>query len=427
MTYGSAKNAPRGGATPRAYLPAMDGLRGLAAVMVVTIHLAGWTGVAFDPQGKGLLATLVNRFGVSVYIFFVISGYLLFRPFAAAALEGREAPGLKAYYWHRFLRIYPAFWALLLLSVLFFHRSLTEEPARLLRVLALQHTFVAGDFPHTPEWPWSTFSQTWSLSTEISFYLVLPLLAALFRGLLGGGRGLGPALAGCALLEAVNVAWWIGIWSSADTAVDPTRWWWLPGYIGFFAAGMALATVSVYVRRQADGPPALVRFVVRRPWLCWAAALAAYVVISTPLAGGHMEPPSPRTALVEHFGYLVVSVGLALPLALAPGSGPERLLSTRGMTWLGRISYGIFLWHMFVMAAALRLGGWDWGEPGMKGFLLLLPVTAAGTVLLGWLSYVLVERPLRRRFRRRVRPSDSAGHVTAERASDDRRARNAGM
>ncbi|MGW8066617.1 acyltransferase family protein [Streptomyces ziwulingensis] len=364
MTYGAAKNAPPAGVARRAHLPAMDGLRGLAATMVVTIHFAGWTGVAFDPDGKGLFATLINRFGVSVYIFFVISGCLLFRPFAAAALEGREAPGMKAYYWHRFLRIYPAFWLLLLLSVIFIHRDLVEEPARLLRVLTLQHTFVGGDFPHTPEWPWSTFSQTWSLSTEISFYLLLPLLAGLFRRLLGGGRGIGPALAGFLLLETVNVVWWIGIWASADTAAHPTQWWWLPGYIGFFAAGMALATVSAYVERRPGAPPAVVRFVVRRPWLCWAMALAAYVVISTPLAGGHMEPPSPRTALMEHLGYLVVSVGLALPLVFAPGSGPERLLSTRVMAWLGRTSYGIFLWHMFVMAAALRLGGWGWGEPG---------------------------------------------------------------
>lgn len=406
MTHGTVRNVPESGTATRGYLPAMDGLRGLAAVMVFTIHLAGWAGVAFDPDGKGPLATLINRFGVSVYIFFVISGYLLFRPFAAAALDGRKAPDMTSYYRHRFLRIYPAFWVLALLSVLFFHRSLAEQPARLLRVLTLQHTYVEGDFPHTPQWPWSAFSQTWSLATEISFYLLLPLLALLFRRLLTGGRGLGPALACFALLEAVNVVWWASLWASADTAAHPTRWWWLPGYIGFFAVGMALATVSVYAARQPGEPPAVVRFVVRRPWLCWAAALAAYAVISTPLAGGHMEPPTPRTALIEHFGYLVVSLGLALPVALAPGSGPERLLSARVMAWLGRISYGIFLWHMFVMAAALRIAGWSWGEPGMRGFLLLFPVTAAGTVLLGWLSYVLIERPLQRRFRRRVRPSD---------------------
>ncbi|MER5218573.1 acyltransferase [Streptomyces sp. NPDC002838] len=413
MENGRAKT----GTTIRAYVPALDGLRGLAAAMVVTIHLAGWTGVAFDPRGNGLIVTLINRFGVSVYIFFVISGYLLFRPFAAAALDDRRAPGIKAYYWHRFLRIYPAFWALALLSVLFFYRDLTEALPRLLRVLTLQHTFVAGDFPHTPEWPWSTFSQTWSLSTEISFYVLLPLLAYLFRRLLAPGRGLGPAMAGFALLEAVNVAWWIGIWSTADTAGHATRWWWLPGYIGFFAAGMALATVSAYTERRHDGPPAVTRFVVRRPWLCWAVALAAYVVISSPLAGGHMEIPTPGTALVEHFGYLAVSVGLALPLVLAPGSGPQRLLSSRVMAWLGRISYGIFLWHMFVMLVALRILDEEWGTVGTAGFWVLLPLTAGASVLMGWLSYVLIEDPLRRWYRRRSAhgpdkppsPADSTG------------------
>ncbi|MGW8066616.1 hypothetical protein ACVV2G_31125 [Streptomyces ziwulingensis] len=62
----------------------------------------------------------------------------------------------------------------------------------------------------------------------------------------------------------------------------------------------------------------------------------------------------------------------------------------------------------------------------MKGFLLLLPVTVAGTLLLGSLSYVLVERPLRRRFHGRVRSPDPAGQATPARTGDGRDARKAG-
>lgn len=93
-----------------------------------------------------------------------------------------------------------------------------------------------------------------------------------------------------------------------------------------------------------------------------------------------------------------------LPVVLAPDSGPARLLSRPVVTWLGRISYGIFLWHMFVMAVALRVAGLEWGEAGLTGFLVLLPLTAAVSVLLAWLSFRYVEEPLRRWNRRRTAP-----------------------
>ncbi|MCF6524510.1 hypothetical protein [Streptomyces sp. JJ36] len=99
----------------------------------------------------------------------------------------------------------------------------------------------------------------------------------------------------------------------------------------------------------------------------------------------------------------MISVGLVLPAALAPASGPARLLARPVLARLGRVSYGVFLWHMVVMLRTLRITGSEWGEAGLTGFWIMLPLTGAVSVLFGWLSHALVEDPLRRRHRGRPR------------------------
>ncbi|MEI5033039.1 acyltransferase [Streptomyces sp. S1A(2023)] len=377
----------------------MDGLRAVAALMVLVLHLAGWTGIAFDRQGASLTADVLSRFAVAVYIFFVISGFLLYRPYAAAALAGRSMPPATTYYWRRFLRIWPAYTLLVLVSLVCFHRDVLGDVPRLLRIVTLQHIYVDGDFPRTATEPWSALSQTWSLGTEVSFYLLLPLLALLLHRVAAARRGPGPVIAAFALAEAISLLWQITLSTSSSAATTPTLIWWIPGYLAFFLAGMALGAVAAHAVDSAA-----VRLVRRFPWICWGAALVGFAVLASPIAGGHMRAPSAVQAVVENLGYLVVSVGLALPLVLAPDSGPERLLRGPVIAWLGRISYGIFLWHMFVMAVALRIAGLAWGEAGLTGFLILLPLTAGVSVVFAWLSHRLVEEPLRQWNRRRTAP-----------------------
>lgn len=387
----------------------MDGLRAVAAFMVLVLHLAGWTGVAFEAEGGSLTAELLSRLAVAVYIFFVISGFLLYRPYASAAFAGRAIPAMATYYRRRFLRIWPAYVVLVLVSLICFHRGVLGDVPRLLRILTLQHIYLDGDFPQADGEPWSAFSQTWSLGTEVSFYLILPLVALLLHRVMAARRGSGPVLVALAVTEVISLLWWIGLSTSSYGDEVPTGWWWLPGYLSFFAAGMALGAVSAHGDRGTVG--ARVLLVRRHPWVCWGVALAGYAILVSPLAGGHMRQPSAAQATVEHLAYLVIAVGLALPLVLAPGSGPARLLSRRTAAWLGRISYGVFLWHMFVMAVALRIAGLQWGEGGVTAFLIALPLTTGVSVLFAWLSHQLIEQPVRRWSRRRS-PSSTAGRST---------------
>ncbi|NGO72117.1 acyltransferase family protein [Streptomyces boncukensis] len=396
-------------AADRAYAPAVDGLRAVAALLILLIHLGVWTGATVDAATgeETWLGTAVGHTRVGVQIFFVISGYLLYRAWAGAALDGRARPRARVYYWHRFLRIVPAYWVLLLVVLLAWHRDLFGAGWRTVRIVTLQHTFTTYDLPPG----WNPLVQIWSLVTEVHFYLLLPLLALVLDRLLRvARRGTALAFGLLGLLGAVSIAW---VWLLYDLVPAPetqARNVWLPAFFLCFCAGMAMALLRARAERGAL-PSAPERFAVRRPWTCWGVALAAYVLITVgkqewfgpPHAAGGQ--PGTGEALFNSLLLAFIAWALTAPVLLAPGSGPHRLLARPAMAWLGRISYGIFLWHIAVMHVVIQeVLGESVGTLGMAGFWVLLPVTTAVTVLVAWLSYVLVEAPLRRRFRAAPRP-----------------------
>jgi peptidoglycan/LPS O-acetylase OafA/YrhL len=393
----------------RVYFPAMDGLRAIAAAGVLILHLSVLTGMIFRPDGTlGPLVDYVPHVWVGVPIFFAISGFLLYWPWAVEALADRSAPAVGVYLWHRVLRIMPAYWVLVAATLVVYTPGVVHDVPRLVRLLTLQHVFVQGDYPQTPKEPPGTgpLTQTWSLATEMHFYVLLPVIALGLARLLRHRHGYRISVALLASCGAADLVWRVAVSGSWHSGTSLNRWW-LPGYLGFFAIGMLLALTAVRFRATVT-PPAAVRAVIAHPWLCWLVAAAAFAVVTSPV--------SKDRVVVEEICYLVIVAALAAPVALAPGKGPALLLRRPVMAWLGRISYGVFLWHIFVQMAVLRVLGIAWGTVGVGGFLLLLPVTAALAVGVAWLSSVLVERPLQRRFRARsqrrgARPYRPLPHV----------------
>jgi peptidoglycan/LPS O-acetylase OafA/YrhL len=346
----------------------LDGLRAVAALAVLLTHVAFQTGEV----GRGAGGAVLARFDAGVAVFFVLSGFLLYRPYARARWAGDRWPSTGTYALRRAARILPAYWVVLAAVAL-----TSSVPAGVLATHAWLGQAYTGPLL-------ASLTQTWSLCTEIAFYAALPLLAVVAR------RREGAVLAGCVVGSYVFIA--------AVHALDaPLRaLLWLPGHLDWFAAGMAVAAVAERARAGQPGPAGrLLLGLARWPGTCWAAAGALLWLVATPVAGPLTLAPLPGpAALTKEAAYAVVSLLLLVPAALgSPSSGLGAVLASPVARWLGRVSYGVFLWHLLVLRGVYEVTGWEQFGGRMWTVALL---TAAGAVAAAAVSWVLVERPLLR-------------------------------
>src|SRR5262249_13194281 len=119
---------------------------------------------------------VVARFDAGVGVFFVLSGFLLFRPFLAAAARGETRRRFGAYLWHRAVRILPAYWVMIVVVLLTLPDNDDVGRGTWVRLLTLSDIYVHGGGLT------DGVTQTWSLATEVVFYLLLPLLVLVFVG-----------------------------------------------------------------------------------------------------------------------------------------------------------------------------------------------------------------------------------------------------
>ncbi len=163
-------------------VPALTGVRALAAILVLTTHAAYTTG----KYTHGYLGVVYSRMEIGVPIFFVLSGFLLFGPWVRAAAAGTAAPSLSRYARHRVRRIMPAYAVTVLAAYVIYHfRDAGPNPGHsfngLLRNLTLTQIYTDSYlYSHLHQ----GLTQMWSLAVEVAFYLVLPGLAYLLLVLL---------------------------------------------------------------------------------------------------------------------------------------------------------------------------------------------------------------------------------------------------
>jgi peptidoglycan/LPS O-acetylase OafA/YrhL len=367
--------------TERAY-PALDGLRLLAATAVVFTHTGFATGDYLSGLGR-----LLGRLEIGVPVFFVLSGFLLSRPYLSAAARGVPGPRPAAYLWRRALRILPVYWLVVVVALLVLPANAGASPVTWLRHLTLTQLY-------TPGWIAAGLNPTWSLCTEASFYLLLPLagagLARLVRGRPDRPRGALLALAAAAL---VGPAW--TAWTAVIGGTTPPINLWLPSFAGWFATGIALALCTV--ADPAWRPAAVLRELAGSLPTCWLAAGALFWIVTGPVAGpvNLVGEPTPAEAVVRNVLYLLVAGLVVLPLVLGDQrtGAVRRFLSAPAMRFMGEASYGLFMVHAVLIEFAQTVLGWQ----QFTGNLLVVSaaVWLAGMAVASTV-YVLVERPLQR-------------------------------
>lgn len=367
----------------------IDGLRGLAALLVLLSHVGFWTGADGLDVSGGLLA----RGDSGVAVFFAISAFLLLRPWIAAG-SGVAAPQpVRVYAVRRAARILPAYLvalvAVLLVAGAWGPVGGSEGVGGIGTVVA--HLLLVQGYADTS---YQSFSQTWSLTTEATFYLLVPFLGTaigrLLRrspraayGVLGGA-----AVAGVAI-QALVAAWTRQHPASAAGVLGTS----VLGHAAWFAAGAALA-VAVHA-----GHLQRVREIGVGTWL--SAAAVVYLIASNGLAGPRdLHAPTVGQAAAKESLYTVFALLLLVAAVRGPSDERWRAVASSGVArFAGEVSYGVFLWHVLVLQLIYRASGWAlFTGP----FTTVLFAVLVFSVLIAWASAALLEQPVLRRVHRRT-------------------------
>jgi len=369
---------PRG--PERVTFPCFDGFRALAALVVLVTHVAFLSGF----NGRSRFGAFTARMDVGVAVFFMISGFLLYRPFVAARLTDAGAPRTVAYFWRRALRILPAYWVALTITVFVLHvPKQLPSAGDLFQYYGLLHLYNVNNVI-------GPILSSYTLVTEISFYLFLPIYAfALSRWARRAPERqvrIDLVVLVCLIVAGIAYRWAVRSRFQGERAFQLLNV--LPGWIDVFAVGMVLAVLSVWLTGRSR--PVLFR---RRifPALSWAMAAAAFVAISL-----WMGRPGRIDTLGQDMGvhYFYLAVGLFF---LLPGIfGPQRsglvrhVLQNRAVQVLGLISYGLYLWNETILEKYVE---WTDSTPFNTSFPKMLAVVFLATVLVAAASYLVVEKP----------------------------------
>jgi peptidoglycan/LPS O-acetylase OafA/YrhL len=376
--------------TTAPHLPGVDGLRGLAALLVAGYH--AWVLGGFAVLDDGPARAILGAGYSGVDVFFVLSGLVLTIPFAVSGERG----SLRAFAVRRCARLLPAYLLVMTVAAVF-HSHLTHAriplpPSADGWWLVLEHLLVLPQLnPDLTTMGFGSDGVIWTLTIEACFYVVLPFVAMWWvRRPLWSLAGAVAVAAGWQLMARHADG-------SLQDTVALTRQ--LPAYAAHFGLGMTLAVLLVRTDLAARMHKA-----GARPVLLTGGVVGLVAYLGLEGSRGLTGLSGPYDNVIR--SWLILPATGALVLALATGGG--RLLESGPGRFLGQVSYSSYLIHLLPM----RLLTTTFGVPadGSASSLLLLLGTVPLTYLVAALSYRLFEVPVRRALVRHLSPAPGSLH-----------------
>ncbi len=361
----------------RYYRPELDALRFFAFLGVFAFHLLDY--VPVDPAKSPWLLNFATVGAFGVPVFFLLSAFLI-TELLLKELANTSRVHVKAFYVRRVLRIWPlyfaAFYGLALLA------RFLPDVGPTTRGALVAFSFFAGNWYVTRfGWIAGPVDPLWSISVEEQFYLTIPLLIAV-----GKRRAL--VLCSMAFLALSYVV----IWNYARHPVPGDNGQWTNSFVQFqfFAAGTLL---SVGLRGRLPRMRLIARTAVFGLGIgCWLLALVRFGVKSW---DAH---PTVAGAI---FGWLLVLLGCVLMFVSALGT--EEKFVPRWLVYLGRISFGLYVFHSLAFHFTFINGGAELTRLSSELHLssamrnvLGLAIVMGTTILVAHLSFQYFERPFLR-------------------------------
>ncbi len=396
----------------KGFFPTLDGYRAIAALAVLVLHASVISGFVFRETEVG---QYLVRLDIGVSIFFLISGFLLYRPFVLSHINKQPGPGLRHYFVGRFLRIYPAYWAALIAVVWIFkqpgpqHRI--DSVGEFLAYFGLFQQYFAKT-------AYGGIQQAWTLCVEVAFYLFLPLWAVTIRTLTRRTKNvIAVELIGLVILFATGIAYRMLVLSiDPYNAVEIS---WLPAFFDQFALGMLLAVLSAGTEtKKIKGT--VTELAGRHPWVCWGIAAVCFWVVSTQVG---LPIGYPRFSQGQWFAWSV-GYGLTAFFFLLPavfGNQNEglvrKLLRHPVLVFVGLVSFGVYLWHELFLDRFFTSTGTQPFVPGAN-FLAVLIYAGALSLIAAALSWNIIEKPVMQ-LRKRLAPTGENDEIPVDRRAAD--------
>ncbi len=404
---GAVSPEPRPVVASHARFPLVDGVRAIAALTIFFFHVAFHLGLLTQDT----LSRYLGNLNVGVPIFFVVSGFLLYRPFVAARLDRLIRPATAPYAARRVMRIVPAYWvALPIVTVMLGIESEVFTPSGIVTYFGfLQiydlNTVVGG------------IGQAWTLCIEVTFYAALVFWAIGARRLPARSRGelVRWELIVLAGLFAFSFLWQLLV-APAFTPGDRgylAAQISLPAFADQFALGMALAVISAAASAGMKLPQPFAAL-ERRPWAWVAIGLGLYALLGLRIGPVGLGESWSDAGIFRHVIKGLIGVCVLAPAVFGASMGgwTRKALGWRPLLLLGLVSYSFYLYHLAFIITLDRVG---WLHD--LGWVAVAAASFACSVVAAAISYRLIEAPgiaLGRRWaarlsaRRGARPAGSA-------------------
>lgn len=380
------------------YHPLADGFRALAMLGVMWFHIwqQSWLSPRFTVFGMTFDFTHVVRTGyLFVDVFLLLSGFLMFLPYAKSALDDADLPSILSFYKKRAVRILPPYFLCIL--ILFFsawingeYYSKGEMLRDLLSHLTLTHTFFTDTYLFT-----HLNVPLWTIAIEAQFYLLFPFIARAFKKF--------PILTYVIMVAVSHYFRFRIVAPMADTQMYLNQ---LPAMLDVYANGMLFAYAYVYLCRSVKTDKVI-------SLICTFVSIFIIFQIHTLFEGQTYEDGYTRIRLGQMERRFPMSFLMGLLMVVSPFAFKPliKVFSNPVMRFLSAVSYEAYIWHTVI---ALKLKKWRIpayhalenpqmnNEPVWQWKYTVLCFLLA--LALGALLTYAFERPLQKRLMRRKRP-----------------------